>query len=99
MAVPETTRKAARAIYEYAGTSGLLPWEELAPTIQISYIEEAEAAISVVCDYIMNLADNVYIDEESLADDVYDENIEYMRAAMIAVAHALDPKVEALDGI
>ena len=102
MAVPETTYKAARAIYEYAGKDGLVPWEDLAPTIQISYVEEAEAALSVAAEYIRNLADYVDPDQSDPddPDDYVPENVVvYIRGAMLAVAQALDPKVEAIDGI
>ena len=53
------THEVARAIYEYAGTDGLPDFDSLAPTIQISYVEEAEAAMKAISDYIFMLADGM----------------------------------------
>ena len=57
------THEVARAIYEYAGTDGLPDFDSLAPTIQISYVEEAEAAMKAISDYIFMLADGIYPEE------------------------------------
>ncbi len=45
MAIPFIVHDVARSIYEYAGKDGLPNFEDLPPTVQISYIEEAEAAL------------------------------------------------------
>ena len=63
MASPIMTHEVARAIYEYAGTDGLPDFDSLAPTIQISYVEEAEAAMKAISDYIFMLADGIYPEE------------------------------------
>ena len=83
MAIPVVTQKAARAIYEYAGKEDLPEWNDLAPTVQISYIEEAEAALVSICNHIKFLASqvNVTSDEEYL-----------VKGTMMAIAHSLDPK-------
>lgn len=52
MAIPFVTQDVARSIYGYAGTEGLPAFEDLPPTVQISYIEEAEAAIESICKHI-----------------------------------------------
>ena len=57
------THEVARAIYEYAGTDGLPDFDSLAPTIQISYVEEAEAAMKAISDYIFMLADGMEPEE------------------------------------
>ena len=59
MAIPFVTQDVARSIYEYAGTEGLPDFNELPPTVQISYIEEAEAAIKTLCKHINFLATQV----------------------------------------
>jgi hypothetical protein len=59
MAIPFVTHDVARSIYEYAGTDGLPDFETLPPTVQISYIEEAEAAIKTLCKHINFLATQV----------------------------------------
>jgi len=87
MAIHFMTQKAARAIYEYAGTDGLKPWETLAPTIQISYVEEAEAAIREVSNYIKFLASQVDVQ----SDDQY-----IIKGTMLAIARSIDPKTEAI---
>ena len=63
MASPTMTHEVARAIYEYAGTDGLPDFDSLAPTIQISYVEEAEAAMKAISDYIFVLADGMEPEE------------------------------------
>jgi hypothetical protein len=85
MAIHFMTEKAARAIYEYAGTDGLKPWESLPPTVQISYVEEAEAAIKEISDYIKYLASQV---------DVQSDEQYIIKGTMLAVADSIDPKTE-----
>ena len=63
MASLTMTHEVARAIYEYAGTDGLPDFDSLAPTIQISYVEEAEAAMKAISDYIFMLADGMETEE------------------------------------
>jgi hypothetical protein len=58
MAIPFITHDVARSIYEYAGTDGLPDFDTLPPTVQISYIEEAEAAIKTLCKHIKFLSDS-----------------------------------------
>lgn len=87
MAIHFMTQKAARAIYEYAGTDGLKPWDELPGTIQISYVEEAEAAIKEVSNYVRFLASQVDVQ----SDDQY-----IIKGTMLAVANSIDPKTEAI---
>lgn len=87
MAIHFATHKAARAIYEYAGTDGLKPWEELPPTIQISYVEEAEAAITEIAKYITFLASQI---------DVQDDEQYLVKGTLLAVASSIDPKTEPL---
>ena len=61
MSIPFITHDVARAIYEYAGNQkdGLPAFDDLAPTIQISYIEEAEAAMRCLVKHIKFLAASV----------------------------------------
>ena len=59
MAIPFITHDVARAIYEYAGKDGLPDFETLPPTVQISYIEESEAALKTICKHINFLATQV----------------------------------------
>jgi len=88
MSIPKLTQKAARAVYEYAGTDGLKKWDDLPPTIQISYVEEAEAAIKVVAEYLRSLADDL--------DPQCDEDY-FVKGSMVALSYAIDPDVEPLD--
>ena len=85
MAVPQATLKVARAIYEYAGVDDLPDWRDLPPTIQISYIEEAEAALRATCDHIKYLANNIDADgsEEIL-----------VKGTLVSVSDLLDPRVK-----
>jgi hypothetical protein len=85
MAVPQATLKVARAIYEYAGVDDLPDWRDLPPTIQISYIEEAEAALRATCDHIKYLANNIDPDgsEELL-----------VKGTLVSVSDLLDPRVK-----
>ncbi len=53
------TNEVARAIYEYAGAEGLPDFDSLAPTVQISYVEEAEAAMKAISEYIHYLVDGI----------------------------------------
>jgi len=88
MSIPNVTMSTARAIYEYAGTEGLRPWEDLEPTVQISYVEEAEAALSVVSSYIKFLSSQV----EVISDEDY-----LVQGTMTALAFTLDPKTPQLE--
>lgn len=57
MAIPIVTKDVARSIYYYAGGEKDLPrFDDLAPTIQIHYIEEAEAAIKAIVKHIRLLS-------------------------------------------
>ena len=57
MAIPMVTKDVAKSIYYYAGGENDLPrFEDLAPTIQIFYIEEAEAALRAVIKHIRFLS-------------------------------------------
>ena len=85
MAVPHATLKVARAIYEYAGAEDLPLWEDLPPTIQISYVEEAEAALRATCDHIKYLASNID------ADDSYEILV---KGTLVSVSNLLDPRVK-----
>jgi hypothetical protein len=88
MSIPKLTQKAARAVYEYAGTEGLKKWDDLPPTVQISYVEEAEAAIKVVAEYLRDLADDL--------DPQCDEDY-FVKGSMVALSYAIDPDIEPLD--
>jgi hypothetical protein len=81
MAMPMITKDVARAIYEYAGTEGLPDFNELPPTVQISYIEEAEAAIKTICKHISLLAGQVQPSDMQAM----------IQGILIATAHSLDP--------
>ena len=64
MASLTMTNEVARAIYEYAGTEGLPDFDSLAPTVQISYVEEAEAAMKAVSEYIHYLVDGIEAEDQ-----------------------------------
>jgi hypothetical protein len=64
MASPTMTNEVARAIYEYAGTDGLPDFDSLAPTVQISYVEEAEAAMKAVSEYIHYLVEGIEAEDQ-----------------------------------
>jgi len=81
MAIPFVTHDVARSIYEYAGTEGLPPFEDLPPTVQISYIEEAEAALKSVCKHINFLSTQVE----------YSPNQPMIMAIMKAISDTLQP--------
>ena len=81
MAIPFVTQDVARAIYEYAGTDGLPAFEDLPPTVQISYIEEAEAAINSICKHINFLSTQVE----------YSDNQPMIMAIMKAISDTLKP--------
>jgi hypothetical protein len=87
MSIPRLTQKAARAVYEYAGTDGLKKWDDLPPTVQISYVEEAEAALKVVADYLRELSDDM---EPDCDEDMF------VKGSMVALAYAIDPDIEPL---
>jgi hypothetical protein len=83
MASPTMTYEVARAIYEYAGTDGLPDFDNLAPLIQISYVEEAEAAMKAVSEYIFLLADGMEPeDKEQIA----------IKGTLNAVILLIDPR-------
>lgn len=82
MAIPFVTHDVARAIYYYAGGERELPiFEELPPTIQISYIEEAEAAMRTLVKHIKFLATQV---EPMEAQPL-------IQSVMVSLAESLDP--------
>lgn len=86
MALPQTTRNAARAIYYYAGGEDELPrFDNLSPAVQMSYIEEAEAAIGEVVKYIKFLASQVDV----MTDEDY-----LVKGTMLALADTIDPNKE-----
>jgi hypothetical protein len=85
MAVPDATLKVARAIYEYAGVEDLPDWTDLPPTIQISYVEEAEAALRATCDHIKYLANNI---------DAEDTDEILIKGTLVSVSDLLDPRVK-----
>ena len=88
MSTPKLTHDTAKAIYEYAGTDGLPAYSDLAPTVQISYIEEAEAALSCIGEYVKRLGTEVELD----SDDAY-----IVKGVLLSVAHILDPKQPELE--
>ena len=88
MSTPKLTHETAKAIYEYAGTDGLTAYSDLAPTVQISYIEEAEAALSCIGEYIKRLATDVELD----SDEAY-----IVKGVILSIAHILDPKQPELE--
>lgn len=88
MASPTMTHEVARAIYEYAGTDGLPDFDNLAPTVQISYIEEAEAAMKAVSEYIHFLVDG--IEPEDLEQTV-------IKGTLNAVILLIDPRSKPVD--
>jgi hypothetical protein len=94
MSVPKMTHETAQAIYTYAGTDGLPPWDSLAPTVQISYIEEAEAALAVVAKYVKNLGVQVELGDD---EDEPDSEAYLVKATLLSIAHMIDPKEPELD--
>lgn len=90
MSHPLVTDKVARAIYEYAGTDGLPDFDALAPTVQISYIEEAEAAITAVINYVRFLA--TQIDIELPNHPGYDQQAVMAKATLLSLVDLLNPK-------
>ena len=88
MSTPKLTHDTAKAIYEYAGTDGLPAYSDLAPTVQISYIEEAEAALTCISKYVKQLGLEVEIE----SDDSY-----IVKGALLSIAHILDPKQPELE--
>lgn len=81
MAIPFITQDVARSIYQYAGTEGLPEFDSLPPTVQISYIEEAEAAIKSICKHINFLATQIEAGEQQLL----------IQSILLAVSHTLNP--------
>jgi hypothetical protein len=88
MSIPKLTNDTAKAIYEYAGTEGLPRYEDLAPTVQISYIEEAEAALGTVANHVKYMADMI----DAMNDEEY-----FVKAAILSIAHMIDPKKPELE--
>jgi hypothetical protein len=88
LSTPKLSHDTAKAIYEYAGTDGLPAYSDLAPTVQISYIEEAEAALSCIGEYVKRLGTEVELD----SDDAY-----IVKGVLLSVAHILDPKQPELE--
>ena len=80
------THDIARAIYEYAGTDGLPDFSDLAPTVQISYVEEAEAALNVVCLRLYALAAILEDDEDPSEHDIV------VRATLKSLIRSFNPK-------
>lgn len=80
------THDIARAIYEYAGTDGLPDFDDLAPTVQISYVEEAEAALNVVCLRLYSLAVILEDDEDPSEHDIV------VRATLKSLIRSFNPK-------
>ena len=84
MAIPFIIHDVARSIYEYAGKDDLPNFEDLPPTIQISYIEEAEAALKSVCKHINFLATQV---EPS-------SHQPFITSVLMAVSETLNPSIK-----
>ena len=83
MAHPEIVKNVARAIYEYAGKDEIPPWDDLAPTIQIYYIEQAEASLEAVCRHLESLAHRV---------DCLDPDDYLVKGTVVLLSKYLDPK-------
>jgi hypothetical protein len=90
MASPIMTSEVARAIYEYAGTDGLPDFDDLSPTVQISYVEEAEAAMKAISEYIYYLADGIETEDR--------EQI-VIKGTLNAVVLLIDPRSKPVDSI
>ena len=88
MASLTMTNEVARAIYEYAGTEGLPDFDSLAPTVQISYVEEAEAAMKAVSEYIHYLADGI---------EAEDHEQTVVKGTLNAVILLIDPRTKPVD--
>jgi len=82
------THEVARAIYEYAGTDGLPDFDSLAPTVQISYVEEAEAAMKAVSEYIHFLIDGI---------EPEDHEQTVIKGTLNAVILLIDPRSKPVD--
>jgi hypothetical protein len=82
------THDVAKAIYEYAGKEDIPRWEDLAPTIQISFIEEAEAALHAVSKYITFLGTQV---------ELQDDESYIVKGTILSLAHMIDPKKPELE--
>lgn len=81
MAIPFIVHDVAKSIYEYAGKDGLPAFDTLPPTVQISYIEEAEAALKSVAKHINFLATQVE----------HNEMQPVIIGVMLAIADTLKP--------
>jgi hypothetical protein len=84
------TNEVARAIYEYAGTDGLPDFDSLAPTVQISYVEEAEAAMKAVSEYIHCLVEGIEAEDQ--------EQI-VIKGTLNAVILLIDPRSKPVDSL
>jgi len=87
MSVPHVTVCVAKAIYTYAGKDDLPEWDSLPPTIQISYIEEAEAALVEVCKHIRDLSFSASLPKVEEFEMV-------IKGILYAVADTFDPLVD-----
>ena len=85
MALPSIIHGTAKAIYEYAGAEGIPSWDDLSPTVQIFYIEEAEAALKHVSDFIVGLADSIEVEDEEDA---------HVRGTLRSVIELIDPRLK-----
>ena len=90
MASLTMTNEVARAIYEYAGTDGLPDFDSLAPTVQISYVEEAEAAMKAVSEYIHYLVEGIEAEDQ--------EQI-VVKGTLNAVILLIDPRSKPVDSL
>jgi hypothetical protein len=90
MASPTMTNEVARAIYEYAGTDGLPDFDSLAPTVQISYVEEAEAAMKAISEYIHYLVEGIEAEDQ--------EQI-VVKGTLNAVILLIDPRSKPVDSL
>jgi hypothetical protein len=90
MASLTMTNEVARAIYEYAGTEGLPDFDSLAPTVQISYVEEAEAAMKAVSEYIHCLVEGIEAEDQ--------EQI-VIKGTLNAVILLIDPRSKPVDSL
>lgn len=63
MAFPDFTKLCAEHIYNYMGSDELPKFNDLAPTVQISYIEEASSLLTLVADY-MRFCASIIPDQE-----------------------------------
>lgn len=60
----------AEAVYNYMGSEELPPFDSLAPTVQISYIEEAESCLITIADYARFLSTRVPVEADEQAKEI-----------------------------